>query len=712
MGEDANHNPAEEVSGDEPTADTTRQKSVSGRMIDRYRLLHVIGEGGMATVYAALQPRPRRTVALKVLKPGVVDDTAIRRFRREAEILARLRHPSIAQVYDAGTYEQDGRTCPYFVMEFIPGAKTILEYVAQKQLNRRDRLKLFVNVCRAVQYGHQHRILHRDLKPANILIDQSGRLKIIDFGVASAPDLRVSGTTMNTEAGRLVGTLQYMSPEQVSADPQNIDVRSDVYALGVLLYKLMTGSFPCTVEGQPIYEAVRIIREDEPVRPSRRDSDLRGDLETIILRAIAKDRAQRYQSVGDLGADVVRQLNRQPIRAKSAGVGYRSRLWVQRQRRLIVASLVILLLVGAGIGGTAWWLSRDASTGDATASTDASDPSAGWGGAEGGFGGVTVRMQPVTLNRQSGRITALTFDASGTRLASIAADSTLVVWDMQSSKALATHKEYEHDLIHTVFSADSATIITLTVAGELFLHETGSSIASAEFAAGCGSANDLAADTELNRIAVACGDSTVRVYDGAAHRWLTLRGTTGPFHSTAASDDGRLILGGSQHGDVYIWNAETGERRDRLEGLSAPVVCVTFAGQPQQVIAIDENGRGRVWRIGAADDPASAAEATQPDVVAFDACESPVVATSVSASGQWLAAASSNSVRLWDLRPLNAGNAVVQHGDTIRFPNRIFSVGLDANAQRLAVGRLGGTLEVFAVADLFQRAAQSQSGQQ
>src|SRR5690606_14621646 len=213
--------------------------------IGGYRIQRVLGSGGMATVYAALQPQPRRIVALKVMKAAVASDIAFRRFKREIEILGKLHHPYIAQVFDAGTHAAaDGTVMPYFVMEYISGGKNILQYVAEKQLDLRERLKLFAKVCAAVEHGHLNKIIHRDIKSSNILITPEGDPKVIDFGVAHATEIEVAGQTMHTEAGRLVGTLQYMSPEQVSGRPEDLDPRCDVYALGVLLYRMLTGRPP------------------------------------------------------------------------------------------------------------------------------------------------------------------------------------------------------------------------------------------------------------------------------------------------------------------------------------------------------------------------------------------------------------------------------------------------------------------------------------
>jgi len=272
-----------------------------GTRIGRYLIRRVLSSGGMGIVFEALQERPERTVALKVIRQGIISPSAARRFEYEAQVLARLHHPHIAQIIEAGTHlegeESSGGTAevpaapgegptasvkglPYLVMEYIPEARSITDYARQKDLSTRERLDLFTQVCQAVDHGHRQGIIHRDLKPSNILVDPEGVVKIIDFGVARALDPELTPATAYTEAGQLIGTLQYMSPEQCEADGQGVDTRSDVYALGVVLYELLCEELPYNVERAAIFEALRLIREEPPRRPSSVKRALRGDMET------------------------------------------------------------------------------------------------------------------------------------------------------------------------------------------------------------------------------------------------------------------------------------------------------------------------------------------------------------------------------------------------------------------------------------------------
>jgi len=348
-----------------------------GQTIGDCRIDRVIAAGGMGVVYLAEQQQPRRLVALKLLRAGVASESSLRRLEYEAEILARLRHPNIAEIHEAGTHVG----LPYFVMEYIEDALPITEYADARRLSTRDRLKLIEQACEAVHYGHQRGVIHRDLKPANILVDEAGRVKVIDFGIARATDADIALTTLQTETGQLIGTLQYMSPEQCAADPHEIDVRSDVYSLGVVLYELLCGRLPYNVTGATLASAARVICEQTPPRPSsitkrtrsaskrhigtrsaskrpcsstpsvserattapRSEEDherveprdagfplVKGDLERIILKSLEKDRDQRYQSAADLLRDIRHYQNREPIEAKPPNLWTRTLRWVGR----------------------------------------------------------------------------------------------------------------------------------------------------------------------------------------------------------------------------------------------------------------------------------------------------------------------------------------------------------------------------------------------
>ena len=338
----------------------------------RFQLVRKLGEGGMGQVWLAEQTSPvRRQVALKLIKAGMYDEAVVQRFQSERQSLAIMDHPAIAKVFDAGTTPQGQ---PYFVMEYVPGLP-ITEYCDQKRLKIRDRLELFVQACEGVQHAHQKAIIHRDLKPANILVvevDGKPTPRIIDFGLAKATTPRVAGESIFTQLGHFMGTPGYMSPEQADPNVQDIDTRTDVYSLGVVLYVLLTGLQPFETrqrQKQPLDELLRKLREEEPPHPSTkistdRDSSattaeargtepkqlvslLRGDLDWITMKALEKDRVRRYGMPSELAADIRRYLNHEPIVARPASAGYRLRKYAQRHRVAVAVAAASVLLLAA-----------------------------------------------------------------------------------------------------------------------------------------------------------------------------------------------------------------------------------------------------------------------------------------------------------------------------------------------------------------------------
>ena len=345
-----------------------------GSLIGRYKLLSILGEGGMGIVYLAEQAQPiKRRVALKVIKPGMDSARVIARFEAERQTLAFLDHPNIAHVHDAGTAD-NGR--PYFVMEYVKGL-SITEHCDQYKLSIEDRLNLFLQVCHAVQYAHQRGIIHRDIKPSNILVSVHGEQavpKVIDFGVARAISQPLTERTLYTEEGQLVGTPEYMSPEQAEMTSEDIDTRSDVYSLGALLYVLLTGALPFDskiLREGGIDRIRQTIRQQEPQTPSRRLSSLgekatevaqnrcteagaltkrlRKELEWIPLKAMRKEREHRYQSASELANDIRNYLSGNPVIAGPESAAYRFKKFVQRHKALVTGAAAVMIVLLAGI---------------------------------------------------------------------------------------------------------------------------------------------------------------------------------------------------------------------------------------------------------------------------------------------------------------------------------------------------------------------------
>jgi serine/threonine protein kinase/tetratricopeptide (TPR) repeat protein len=367
----------------EAEAEATPAADKVGSVLGSYKLLQKLGEGGMGTVWVAEQQQPvKRRVALKVIKPGLDSAQVLHRFEAERQALALMDHTNIAKVFDAGT-TPEGR--PYFVMELVHGVP-ITKYCDELNLPIRERLELFVPICQAIQHAHQKGIIHRDVKPSNVLVClQDGKPvpKVIDFGVAKAMHQPLTESTVYTEFGAVVGTLQYMAPEQAEMSPLGVDTRADVYALGVLLYELLTGTTPLDrkrLRKAALGEVLRILKEEEPPKPSTRLTqskeslasvaaqrrtepaklmkEVRGELDWIVMKCLEKDRTRRYETASGLARDVERHLADEAVEACPPSAGYRLGKLARRYKGPVFAAALLLLALLGGIVGTSWGLVR------------------------------------------------------------------------------------------------------------------------------------------------------------------------------------------------------------------------------------------------------------------------------------------------------------------------------------------------------------------
>jgi len=346
-----------DVWSDAAGARDTPDQDALPRVFGGYELLEVIGRGGMGTVYRARQRTPDRVVALKVIRTGTMTPRTLDRFRREANVLAKLQHPGIAQIFEAGSIDGEGEddARPYFAMELIEG-RSIDQHVARHELDIAARLALIIEVCDAVHHAHDKGVVHRDLKPENILIDAAGRPKVVDFGIARSSEPHTRDTLMRTRGGQLLGTLPYMSPEQVSGDPEAIDRRSDVYALGVITHELLSGALPYDIGEQSLPAAMRTIQDAAPIRLGAIDTAFRGDVETIVGKALEKEPSRRYGSALALAEDLRRYLAHEPIIARRPSAVYQLRLLARRHRAVAVGAgiaLCTILVVAPIIVGVA-----------------------------------------------------------------------------------------------------------------------------------------------------------------------------------------------------------------------------------------------------------------------------------------------------------------------------------------------------------------------
>ena len=313
-----------------------------------FAIVELIGAGGAGVVYKARQEKPERFVALKLIRGAAVSKETLKRFEHEAQVLAWLDHPSIARIYEAGTTDTGRGPEPYFAMEYIDG-RPINRYVREEGLSRDERLALVAKVCDAVQHAHQKGVIHRDIKPANILVDSRGEPKVLDFGVARLTTSDLELTSMQTRTGELLGTLPYMSPEQLAADPSALDTRCDVYALGVLAYELLGEVLPHDVRSMVIHEAARVISEEEPTSLGVLKRALRGDIETIVGKAMAKEKERRYSSADELAADIRRFLADEPIIARKPTTLYQVSKFARRNKAFVGGVAAVFVALTAGV---------------------------------------------------------------------------------------------------------------------------------------------------------------------------------------------------------------------------------------------------------------------------------------------------------------------------------------------------------------------------
>jgi WD40 repeat protein/predicted Ser/Thr protein kinase len=629
--------------------------------IGRYRVVRVLGEGGMGTVYEAEQDEPRRTVALKVMRPGHDSAELRRRFAQEARILGRLHHTGIAQVYDAGATADGGL---YFAMEFIRGLP-LGEHVRLRGLASPARLELVARVCDAVEHAHAQGVIHRDLKPANILVEDSGQPKVLDFGVAHATGGGVLDTTAHTRTGQILGTLSYMSPEQVAGDPQAIDARSDVYALGVILYELLVDRLPLLLDHLPLHEVIRVVREVEPSRLGSINGSFRGDVETIVGKALAKDKARRYASAGELAADLRRHLHNEPIGARPPSALYQLRKFARRHKALVAGVLGVFaaLLMGTVVSVLFAWRaaenarqatyqayrSRLAAAVAALSNNDVADakrqldaaPEAlrGWewrhlsSRLDDSFDVVRfrpgapafllsdpegVRVGTVTdtglrfrgengrefPERPFPRFANWAFSRAGPATEWLCADwedPRLVRLRDETGRVLCTIKPREGDLQLLALSPDRTRVAAALISGEALL--------------------------------------SIRIYDvSSGEERAACTGARDPVNALAFSPDGKRLVGGGEDHVIRIWDAATGKPITECRGHTSKILSIAFRQDGSRLVTAAHDGTVRQW------DPHTGFPVEPP----YDRHTAELFAAVYSPDGQRVASAGADrTVRLW-----------------------------------------------------------------
>jgi serine/threonine protein kinase len=573
---------------DVPCDSTSREGP--GTVIGRYKLLQQIGEGGMGVVYMAQQEEPvRRRVALKIIKLGMDTKQVVARFEAERQALALMDHPNIAKVLDGGATET-GR--PYFVMELVQGVP-ITEFCDRNRFPARERIKLFIIVCQAIQSAHQKGIIHRDLKPTNILVTLDAGVPmpmVIDFGVAKATQQKLTEKTVFTNYATMIGTPAYMSPEQAEMSRLDVDTRSDIYGLGVLLYELLTGTTPFPekrLRSASYQEMQRIILEEEPERPSTRLGTLQGeqrsvvarnrgasepalgrvfadDLDWIVMKCLEKDRARRYETANGLAADLKRHLNNEPVVARPPSTVYRFQKAWRRNKVAFTAAAVVMAALVVGIGVSSWQaiVASRARNGE----------------------------KEQRLAAQAERDKAQTAQQAE-KQERLRADHLLYAANMNLAQ-----EAWNQSNIGQLRRALKDTQDSLDRGFEWYYWQRQSHLSLKTLRGHLHSVNSVIFSPDGHRIVTGSWDQTAKVWEAASGRYLlTLTGHRGGITSVAFSPDGQRIVTGSADQTAKVWEAASGRYLLTLTGHSGLVASVAFSPDGQRIVTGSWDQTAKLW---------------------------------------------------------------------------------------------------------------------
>jgi eukaryotic-like serine/threonine-protein kinase len=640
-----------------PTVDAPAPGEAAGTTIGPYKLIEVIGEGGMGTVWLAQQQEPvKRLVAVKVIKAGMDTKSVLARFEAERQALALMDHPNIAKVLEAGTTPA-GR--PFFAMDLVKGV-SITRYCDEKRLTPKERLELFVPVCQAVQHAHQKGVIHRDLKPSNVpvaLYDGKPVPKVIDFGVAKAAGQPLTEKTLVTGFGAIVGTLEYMSPEQAEINQLDIDTRSDIYSLGVLLYELLAGTTPLErkrANKSGILEALRIIREDEiptlsnrlsttaelpaiaanrGLEPARLTKLVRGELDWIAMKALEKDRNRRYETANGFAQDVQRYLADEPVLACPPSAGYRFRKFARRNKRALVTATVVTLAVLLTVGGLAastiltanalrseirakkeleQALEREQRTSysQRIASAARELEMGNLGRAEEWLDGCPERLRGWEwhyLKRRryeaprelphSDVVLSVAYSPDGQYLATGSQDGAVTVWDRRTWQPIHSWKAgHAHHVYAVAFDPTSQYLATAGADTRVLVWDLNTGRVLHTLRGHIGTINQLAFGPVARRLASASEDGTVRVWDlQTGEERLVFREHPDAVRGLAFQTDGQCLISASADGTVKVWEVGTGAVVSTFRGGVRWVSAMAFHPASRRLALAGWDGRLELW---------------------------------------------------------------------------------------------------------------------
>jgi eukaryotic-like serine/threonine-protein kinase len=697
------------------TVDSCHIAKGAGMQVGPYKLLQQIGEGGMGFVYMAEQQEPvRRKVALKIIKPGMDSAQVIARFEAERQALAMMDHQNIARVFDAGTTDT-GR--PYFVMELVHGVP-ITTFCDERRLMLRQRLDLFIPVCQAIQHAHQKGIIHRDIKPSNVLVtmyDDRPVPKVIDFGIAKATDQRLTERTMFTHFGAMVGTFEYMSPEQAEMNAFGVDTRSDVYSLGVLVYELLTGTTPLEksrFRDAAFNELVRLIKEEEPPCPSVRLSKpgtsvgiaaarnaepaqlprlVRGDLDWIVMRCLEKQRDRRYETANGLARDIQRYLADEPVEARPPSAGYRMQKFVRRNKSRVVAAGLVLLALVAGIVGTSIGLvAAQRARYAAEEQTKIADGARATAEAEKNQKDQERRRAEDERRRADAKAAEALAEKKLANQSAAEALAEKKRADQSAAEAAIEKQHAEKELLHSEW-----LLYANQIASAQRAWDTNDEVGAWRSLRACRKdfrgweynyldalfAPNLRRTIEVNPPPVTSSNVTLDTF------------LTSPANVTCAafSPDGQRIVSGSRGGELSVWEVASGRILLTLKGHRFAVTCVAFSPGGQR-LASNDGVAVKVWDV--VKDPTGLVGKFAPRdrlLLTYEKSAKGASDLAFSPDGKRIAGVSSdNTFTVWDA---TTGRAIaMRKGPAARLGD---CIALSADWKWVANGSIGNTFTVW-----------------